>query len=100
GSALELSTPSLISDVLLKALVRAQVRLAVGTALVVAAVIAALPIAFALFPSIARTRVLGIPLPWLILGPTVFPLFLAAGWLYERRAHRIEAEFEQLLESR
>lgn len=41
---------------------------------------------------------LGIGLPWVLLGVVVFPVFVLAGWFYVRQAERSEREFAELVE--
>ena len=42
-------------------------------------------------------RVLGVPLPWLLLGVVVYPFLVLLGWLYVRRAERNERDFADLV---
>jgi len=52
------------------------------------------PAFFALFPTIAALRPLGLPsLAWIILSPGVFPFFVVLGRWHERRAERIERDW-------
>ena len=44
------------------------------------------------------TRLLGVPLPWLLLGVAVYPWLLVLAWWYVRRAERNEAAFVELVE--
>jgi hypothetical protein len=65
---------------------------------VVAVLIGGLPALFALFPALGSTHVVGIPLPWLLLGGLVYPALVALGWFYVRQAERVEREFSDLVE--
>jgi hypothetical protein len=42
--------------------------------------------------------VVGVPLPWLLLGGLVYPALVALGWFYVRQAERVEREFSDLVE--
>ena len=42
--------------------------------------------------------VLGIPLPWFILGGAIYPLLVVMGLLYVRQAERHEREFTDIVE--
>jgi hypothetical protein len=42
--------------------------------------------------------VLGLHLPWVLLGVLVFPVVVLAGWFYVRQAERGEREFADLVE--
>ncbi len=57
-----------------------------------------LPAVFAFYPELGRTEVLGLRLPWLLLGVLVYPLLLAVGWLHVRLAERNEREFAEAVD--
>jgi hypothetical protein len=60
--------------------------------------VGSLPLALYLVPGLQEVRPLGIPLPlWLITVPP-FPLLVAIGWLYTRRAAALEEAFRELVE--
>ena len=84
--------------VLVRSLVRAQLSLALRLTAVFACVLGGLPLMFAVLPATAHRRVLGLQLPWLILGALVYPLLLAGGVLYVRLAERNEQDFVELVE--
>ncbi|MBW4721017.1 DUF485 domain-containing protein [Saccharothrix obliqua] len=94
----EIDEQSELGAVYMRSLVRAQRRLGLGLCAVVCGSVAALPLVFALAPAVAAQRVLGVPLPWLLLGGVVFPVFVLAGWCYVRQAERAEREFAELVE--
>lgn len=77
---------------LIGGLIRAQLGLALRLALVTVAGFAALPLLFGV-DAIAEATVLGIRLPWLILGALAFPALYGVGWLYVRLAQRNEDDF-------
>jgi hypothetical protein len=84
--------------VLVRSLVRAQLALALRLAAVFACVLGGLPLLFAVLPAARDARVLGLDLPWLVLGVLVYPLFLAGSWLYVRMAERNERDFVEIVE--
>ena len=43
---------------------------------------------------------LGVPLPVLLIVLPPFPVFVAFGWIYVRRAHALEQAFRELVEPR
>ncbi len=53
---------------------------------------------FALVPATRNAQVLGVALPWLVLGGLVYPTLVAGGWLYVRLAERNERDFVELVE--
>ena len=84
-------------EALVKGLVRAQLALALRLSLVVAAGLGALPLLFAVAPAVGRFQVVGINLPWLLLGVLSFPFLVAVGWTYVRFAERNEQDFTALV---
>lgn len=82
----------------MRALIRAQLRLALRVVAVLAVVLGGLPLLFGARPGLRTAQVLGIPLPWLLLGVVVYPLLVAGGWLFVRSAERNEREFSDLVE--
>lgn len=78
-------------------LLREQLRLAAGVLGVLALTLGLLPLAFHVFPRLARVEVLGAPLAWLLLGVLAYPTLLLLGWVYVRRAERNERDFAELV---
>lgn len=93
----EIDAQSTVGEALLRSLMRAQLRLAAVVLVLLAATLGSLPLIFELLPGIRRLHVLGIPLPWLLLGVLVYPVLLGLGWFYVRYAERNEAGFVRLL---
>jgi len=91
----ELEEQTQVGEVLIRGLVRAQLALALSLAGVVILLLGSLPIAFALFPALADVYVLGLRLPWLLLGVLAYPLLYAVGRLHVRQAERIEDDFSK-----
>ncbi|TQS41420.1 hypothetical protein [Cryptosporangium phraense] len=87
-----------VGEVLVRGLVRAQLGLAVRIAALVSLSLGSLPLLFALVPALADVTVLGVRLPWLLLGVAAYPVFVAAGWVYTRGAERNERDFVELVE--
>lgn len=83
-------------------LVRSFIRIQLGTALRLAATTGALlcgwPVLFYLFPELAEITVVGVGLPWLLLGVAPFPLLFGMGYWYNRRADRNERNFVEMVE--
>lgn len=92
-----LQEQDVVGELLVRSLVRAQLRLALRTGLVLALTLGLLPLLFALVPVTRRVDVLGLPLPWLLLGVLVYPALLLAGWSYVRVAERNERDFAELV---
>ncbi|MBA3280111.1 MAG: hypothetical protein H0U22_15645 [Geodermatophilaceae bacterium] len=91
----ELEEQTQVGEVLIRGLVRAQLALALSLAGVVVLLLGSLPIAFALFPALGDVYVLGLRLPWLLLGVLAYPLLYVVGRLHVRQAERIEDDFSK-----
>ncbi|MGH3585554.1 MAG: hypothetical protein ACRDQ0_04450, partial [Pseudonocardia sp.] len=61
-------------------------------------VLGLLPLLFAIVPEIARVEVLGIRLPWLLLGVLVYPFLWVLGWWHSRAAERVEQSFAETVQ--
>lgn len=95
--AREIDAQSAVGEVYMSSLVRSQLRLAVGLLAVLVLTIGALPLLFVLVPWLQHGRVLGVPLAWVVLGVGCYPVILALGWVYVRRAERNERAFQDLV---
>lgn len=94
----ELAEQTGLGELLIRSLIRAQLRLALRLAAVFGFLLGGLPLLFALAPGVGQVRVLGLALPWLLLGVLVYPMLLGAGWLYVRFAEANERDFTELVE--
>jgi hypothetical protein len=93
-----LDEQDLVGELLVRSLVRAQLFLALRLLTVLAALLGGLPLLFAVVPGSREVQVLGLPLPWLVLGVLVYPALVLGGWLYLRLAERNERDFTELVE--
>ena len=93
-----LDEQTVVGDLLVRSLVRAQLGLALRTASVALGTLGGLPLLFALVPATRDAQVLGVALPWLLLGVLVYPGLLLTGWLHVRLAERNERDFIELVE--
>lgn len=87
-----------LGEVYIRSLMRAQLRLAGMACGVFVVVLGGLPLLFALVPQTRSVDLLGLPLPWLVLGVLVYPALFVGGWFYVRQAERNEREFARLVE--
>ncbi|MBM0236933.1 hypothetical protein JNW88_06850 [Micromonospora sp. ATA32] len=94
----ELAQQTRVGEALVRGLVRAQLALAVRLSLVVLIGLGGLPWLFAIAPSVGRVTVLGVNLPWLLLGVASFPFLIGVGWAYVRLAERNEQDFTDLVQ--
>ena len=94
---LEFEEQTEVGGVYLHALMRRQLRLSLTIAGTFAAFLVVQPLISTVWPQWARIRVLGIPLPWLLLGVGSYPLLIWLGRFYVRRAEEVDDEFTDLL---
>jgi energy-converting hydrogenase Eha subunit A len=87
-----------VGEVLLRSLIRAQLTLAARIFAVFGGLLLGLPALFASRPNLASYRLLGVPLPWAILGGGIYPLLVLMGILYVRHAERHEREFTEIVD--
>ena len=87
-----------VGEMLVRQLIRAQLAVSLWLALFVAVTVGALPAVFYYVEDLGTVNVLGIRLPWLVLGGAVYPFLLAVGWLYVRLAERTEQGFVNMVE--
>ncbi|WP_063062527.1 hypothetical protein [Nocardia sienata] len=91
----EVAEQTEIGEALIGGLIRAQLGLALSCGLVIALLLAALPLLFGV-TAVAETVVLGIRLPWLVLGGAAYPLLWLTGRVYLRLSERNENDFLEL----
>jgi hypothetical protein len=87
-----------VGEVLVRQLVRVQLILSIRLMLLTVVVLAGIPLLF-LMPSLGTVTVLGLRLPWLLLGFAVYPFFVAVAWSYNRSADRNEQDFADMVEN-
>jgi hypothetical protein len=97
AAAREIEEQTPVGEVLVKGLIRTQLALALRLSLLVAALFGIQPLLFALTPGVDRVRVLGLPLPWLLLGVLAYPAVFGIAWAYVRAAERNERHFAELV---
>jgi hypothetical protein len=94
----EIDAQTELGEVFMRSLMRSQLRLALAITTVLVLTLGMLPLLFALAPSTKSAHVLGVPLPWLLLGVVVYPCLVALGWVYLRLAERTERTFSDLVD--
>ncbi|MGH3787536.1 MAG: hypothetical protein ACRDRG_13515, partial [Pseudonocardiaceae bacterium] len=95
----ELEDQTGVGEVLVRQLVGVQLILAVRLMLLTVVVLGSIPLAFLLLPALGTLSVLGLPLPWLLLGLAIYPFFVAVAWSYNRGADRNEQDFTEIVEN-
>ncbi len=94
----ELAEATAHGGLYLRRLIRSQLGLSVLTLIAFGGFLGSLPLALYLLPSLQEVDVLGVPLSVLLIVVPPFPIFLAFGWLYARRAQALEEAFRELVE--
>ncbi len=92
---LDAETP--LGSLYVASLLRAQRAAAARALATLALTVGALPLVFFLWPALGRAHLLGVPLPWLLVGIATYPCLMLIGWRHLRRTERIERDFVDLL---
>lgn len=82
-----------VGELLRSNLIGSQLTVALRFAVGAGITLGVLPLLFALVPEIGKISILGIRLPWLLLGFLVYPFLLGMGWWHTRTAERVEQNF-------
>lgn len=93
-----LDEQDMVGELLIRSLMRAQLALGLRLVAVFGCLLGGLPLLFSLAPSTRDLTVLGLTLPWLLLGGLVYPALWAGGLVYVRLAERNERDFIDLVE--
>lgn len=88
-----------VGQALFNRLMRMQLMLSIRLLLLIVVVLVSIPLAFLLVPVLGTINILGLPLPWLLLGLAVYPFFVAVAWFYNRSADRTERDFAEWVEN-
>ena len=94
----EIDAQTQLGEVYMRSLMRSQLRLSVGITALLVLTVGMLPLLFAFVPEARRVSLLGVPLPWLLLGFLVYPCLVSLGWFYVRRAERNEQAFTDMVD--
>ncbi len=95
---IELEEQTSVGEKLIRDLIKQQLKSAFGLAFAVLVGMCLLPITFYLFPVIGDLEVLGIGVPWLVLGLAPFPILYGVGWVFRRQAERHERDFVNMVD--
>lgn len=93
----ELAEATPHGDVYLRRLVRAQLVLSLFAFMAFAGLLGSLPLLLFLAPGLRELSLLGVPLPVFLVAVPLFPLFVAIGWLYQRRADALDEAFRDVV---
>jgi hypothetical protein len=93
----ELAEDTAHGELYLTRLRRAQLELSLLGLVAFGGLVGSLPLLFVLAPGLGRVDVIGIPLPVLLVAIPAFPLFVAIGRVYQRRADALDGAFRALI---
>ena len=93
----EIEEQTEVGEVLVRGLIRTQLALALRVSVLVALLFGVQPLLYAVAPDLARVEVLGLRLPWLLLGVLAYPVVVGVAWTYVRAAERNEQDFSDLV---
>jgi hypothetical protein len=94
----EIDAGTQLGAIYMGSLMRDQLLLALRILVVLAVSVGSLPLIFHLWPELADRQVVGVPVPWLLLGVLVYPWLIVLGWFYVRRAEAQERDFADLVD--
>lgn len=96
----EIDEQTKLGELYILALLQSQLRQASLICLATLLGLIAIAFTFAVRPVLGRTRLLGVPLAWLVLGALVYPAMIGLAWLAVHRAERTERDFIALVRRR
>ncbi|MCG8917608.1 hypothetical protein L6E12_17640 [Actinokineospora sp. PR83] len=97
-TVLELEEQTSWAEEVVRGFIRTQFWTAVKLALLVIGTLGALPLVFFLAPGLSGVTVVGVPLPWILLGIVPFPLLFGLAYWYNVLAERHERDFVDMVE--
>lgn len=96
----EIDEQTELGEVYMSSLIRSQRRLAIVVCTVIAVLLAGTALLGAVSDRFGRLRLLGVPLPWLVLGLLVYPVLIAVAAYTVHQAERNERAFTHLVRRR
>jgi hypothetical protein len=96
----EVAEHTAVGEVMVRSLIRSQLRLALVVSAGFTASLLLCWGAVRWVPAIADWRIVGIPVPWLVLGIGVYPIIGACAWLYVRAATKNELAYRDLVDEK
>ena len=97
-NVIAIQEPSGVGELLRSNLIGSQLAIALRFAIGAGLTLGLLPLLFAMVPEIGRVEVLGIRLPWLLLGVLVYPFLFGLGWWHTRTAEHLEQNFAETVQ--
>jgi hypothetical protein len=95
--AREIGEQTRLGEVYMGSLIHSQRRLAIIVCGSIAVLLGGIALLGALAPRWSRVHVVGVPLPWVLLGVGIYPVLIALALYTVRHAERNERDFTELL---
>jgi hypothetical protein len=92
-TVVDLQGDSPVGEALRTGLIVEQLRVALRFALFGGLTLGVLPVLFYVVPDLGTIAILGLRVPWLVLGILVYPFLLGLGWWFTSTAERVEQDF-------
>ena len=92
-TVVDLQGDSPVGEALRTGLIVEQMRVALRFALLGGLTLGVLPLLFDVVPELGTLSILGLRVPWLVLGFLVYPFLFGLGWWFTRTAERVEQDF-------
>ena len=92
----EIGEQTPVGEVYMSSLIRSQRRLGVIVCALVAVCLGGVALLGAFAPDLARVRMFGMPLPWLVLGIVIYPVLIVVAIYTVHQAERNERDFSEL----
>lgn len=96
----EIDEQTPLGEVYMHSLIRSQRRLAVIVCGLIAVFLVGTALLGAAWPGLDRLHLLGVPLPWVVLGVLVYPVLIGLAVYAVRQAERNERDFIDLVRQR
>ena len=93
----EIDEQTHLGELYMSSLIRSQRRLALTVCAAIAVLLGGIALVGAYSKDFVAARLLGIPVPWLVLGLFVYPALIGLGWYTVRSAERTERDFLDLV---
>ncbi|QYN35861.1 hypothetical protein K1T35_00350 [Pseudonocardia sp. DSM 110487] len=97
-TVITIQEPTGVGELLRSNLIGSQLAIALRFAIGAGLTLGLLPLLFAMVPEIGRVEVLGIRLPWLLLGVLVYPFLFGLGLWHTRTAEHLEQNFAETVQ--
>ena len=97
-TVVELEEQTSYGEELVRQFIRIQLKAAIRLWLPGVLALACLPALFHFVPQLSQVEVVGVRLPWLILGIVPFPLLFGIGYWFNMIAERNERDFVDMVE--